>query len=194
MLSRCLLYLIAGFPIGYLLTVCWSRLAPAGRSVAVCAVVVALALACITDYTRFQHIFVQYQLDDPAITRVVSYALAAGSGLDKAPMEAFARQEGPPAKFFAPRTESTPEGQLSRSQTLYDQRLFGEAIEAAREALRLRPGYAEAWNNIGAAYNETGQYDKAVAACEEALRLRPDYELARNNLRYAHEMAKPSTK
>ena len=86
------LYLIDGLLINYLLTAGRSRLAPAGWYVAVCAVAVTVALVCITDYTRFQRIFVQYQLDDLAITRVVNYALAAGSGLDKAPTEAMARR------------------------------------------------------------------------------------------------------
>jgi tetratricopeptide (TPR) repeat protein len=58
----------------------------------------------------------------------------------------------------------------------------------------LRPGYAEAWNNIGAAYNQLGQYDKGAPACEEALRLKPDYALARNNLQYAREMLKAPAK
>ena len=59
-----------------------------------------------------------------------------------------------------------------------------------RAALELRPDYAEAWNNIGAAYNKLGRYEKAAAACEQALRYKPDFELARNNLRFAQQMAK----
>lgn len=188
------LYLIDGFLISYLLTVGRSRLAPSGWYVAVCAVVVTVALVCITDYARFRRIFVEYQLDDLAITRVVNYALAAGSGLDKAPPEAVARQDTPPEEDAGAQAGFTPEYQLSRSQTLYDQGLYGEAIKAAREALRLRPDYAEAWNNICAACNALGQYDKAAAACDEALRLKPDFELARNNLQYARQRAKPSGK
>jgi Flp pilus assembly protein TadD len=61
---------------------------------------------------------------------------------------------------------------------------------ACRAALELRPNYAEAWNNIGAAYNKLGRYEEAAAACEQALRYKPDLELARNNLRYARQMAK----
>jgi len=76
----------------------------------------------------------------------------------------------------------------------YRERRYAESIAASHAALALRPGYAEAWNNIGAAYNQLQRYDKGAAACEEALRLKPDFELARNNLQYARAMAKPSGK
>ena len=67
---------------------------------------------------------------------------------------------------------------------------YAESIDACQSALALRPGYAEAWNNIGAAYNKLGQFSKGISACEEALRLRPDFPLARNNLEYARSMLK----
>jgi protein O-mannosyl-transferase len=77
---------------------------------------------------------------------------------------------------------------------LYGDGRYIESIAACRVALDLRPGYAEAWNNIGAAYNKLGRYEEAAAACEEALRLKPDFELARNNLQYAREMARSPAK
>ena len=83
---------------------------------------------------------------------------------------------------------ATPESYLDLSLQLYRDGRFAESIEASRRALALRPGYAEAWNNIGAAYNKLGQFDQGAAACEQALRDKPDFELARNNLRYAQEM------
>ena len=71
---------------------------------------------------------------------------------------------------------------------------FVESIVASRLALDLRPGYAEAWNNIGAAYNKLGRYQEAAAACEQALRYKPDLELAQNNLQYARDKLKASAK
>jgi protein O-mannosyl-transferase len=53
--------------------------------------------------------------------------------------------------------------------------------------LKLRPDYAEAWNNICAANNQLGRFEEASKACEQALRLKPDLELARNNLQYAKQ-------
>ncbi len=88
----------------------------------------------------------------------------------------------------------TPEYYLDLSLQHYREGRYAESIAASRAALKLRPDYAEAWNNIGAAYNKLGRYEEAAAVCEEALRLKPDFELARNNLQYAREMAKSSAK
>ena len=62
---------------------------------------------------------------------------------------------------------------------------FRDCIAAAQEALRLRPEFAEAYNNMAAGYQSLGMWDEAIKAASEALRIRPDFELARNNLAYA---------
>jgi tetratricopeptide (TPR) repeat protein len=86
----------------------------------------------------------------------------------------------------------TAEYYLALSLQFYGEERFVESIVASRRALDLRPGYAEAWNNIGAAYNKLGRYVEAAAACQQALRYKPDFELARNNLQYAREKLKVS--
>jgi len=86
----------------------------------------------------------------------------------------------------------TPESYLSLSLQLYNDARYIESIAASRRALDIRPGYAEAWNNICAAYNKLGRYEEAAAACEQALLSKPDFELARNNLQYARERLKAS--
>jgi tetratricopeptide (TPR) repeat protein len=68
-------------------------------------------------------------------------------------------------------------GELGRHQ---------EAVDAFKEALRLKPDYAEAWNNLGTAYSHQGRYQEAIQACKEALRLKPDYPVAWHNLGVAH--------
>ena len=81
-------------------------------------------------------------------------------------------------------------GVLPRSHLQrYGEERCAESIAACRSALERRPNYAEAWNNICAAYNKLGRYEEAAAACEQALRYKPDFELARNNLQYARKMA-----
>ena len=85
--------------------------------------------------------------------------------------------------------KATPESYLQASLDAYRENRYMDSIAACEEALKVRPGYAEAWNNIGAARNQLGQYEKAVSALETALLLNPDFPLARNNLGYARKMA-----
>ena len=82
---------------------------------------------------------------------------------------------------------STPEDFLSASLRYHQAGQYNESIEAARAALRLRPGYAEAYNNLAAAYESMEKWDEAIAAASEAVRLKPDFELARNNLAWARQ-------
>jgi protein O-mannosyl-transferase len=79
-------------------------------------------------------------------------------------------------------SKMNPEEYLNLSLQLYNQGKFQDCIDASEKAIRLKPDYAEAYNNICAAYNSIGEYRKAKKACEEAIRLKPDYELAKNNL------------
>jgi Flp pilus assembly protein TadD len=118
------------------------------------------------------------------------------SALELSPSDLTARQLLAQADGQArnqPATQTT-ESYLALSLQRYGEERYVESIAACRAALELRPNYAEAWNNICAAYNKLGRYDEAAVACEEALRLKPDFELARNNLQYAREMAKTSGK
>ncbi len=116
--------------------------------------------------------------------------------LELSPRDLTARDLLAQAEGQAPNRPATqtPESYLAISLQCYGEERYVEAIAACREALELRPNYAEAWNNMGAAYNKLGRYDDAAAACEQAIRLKPDFALARNNLQYAREMAKAPTK
>ena len=94
----------------------------------------------------------------------------------------------------AAESKPSPESFLGLSLTYYQAGRFEDCIRAAREALRLNPGYAEAYNNIAAAYNAMGKYDDGIQAAQEAVRLKPDFTLARNNLAWAQsQKAKPRT-
>ncbi len=50
-----------------------------------------------------------------------------------------------------------------------------EAIASYREALRIRPDFAEAHDNLGKALKERGRLDDAIASYREALRIQPDH-------------------
>ena len=84
-----------------------------------------------------------------------------------------------------PAQADTPEAHLDRSMALYQQHLYKECIAEAQLALKLRPSYAEAYNNIAAAYNEMHDWDRGIAAAGEAVRLKPDFQLAKNNLAWS---------
>lgn len=79
----------------------------------------------------------------------------------------------------------TPEGFVNLSLSYERAGRHDDCIAAAREALKLRPDYAEAYNNISAANLALERWEPAIEAAREAVRLRPDFQLARNNLEYA---------
>src|SRR5207237_2637959 len=57
-----------------------------------------------------------------------------------------------------------------------------EVLAEFREAVRLRPDFAEAYNNIGLVLTQADDDEPAIAAFREALRIRPDYADAHANL------------
>ncbi len=87
----------------------------------------------------------------------------------------------PPAEAVA----VTPETLLNASLGFYQAGDYPRSLEMARKAIALRPGYAEAYNNVAAAAASMQKWDEAIEAAKEALRLKPDFSLARNNLAWA---------
>lgn len=59
---------------------------------------------------------------------------------------------------------------------------MGEAVVQYEEAVRLKPGYAEAHSNLGNALSSEGRTREAIAQYEEALRLEPGLVEAHCNL------------
>ena len=88
----------------------------------------------------------------------------------------------------------TADGYLDLSLRLYQSGKYQECIDAAQKALRLSPNYAEAYNNIAAAYEGMGQWDKAIDAAQQAMRLKPDFQLAKNNLAWSLSQKKTQTR
>ncbi len=50
----------------------------------------------------------------------------------------------------------------------------------------MKPGYPEAWNELGFALRKTGQYPEALKAYDKALRLRPNFPEAMEYLGEAY--------
>ena len=87
-------------------------------------------------------------------------------------------------------SELSPEKWLERSLNYYRQEKYMECIEACQKALKLKPNFPEAYNNICSAYNALGKWHLAIEACEKAVKLRPDFQLAINNMNYAKDKLK----
>lgn len=57
-----------------------------------------------------------------------------------------------------------------------------EAAESFREALRIKPDYAEAHNDLGIAFATQGMFEEAAKSFQEAVRLKPADALSHSNL------------
>jgi tetratricopeptide (TPR) repeat protein len=68
---------------------------------------------------------------------------------------------------------------------LADQGRLPEAIAHYEEAVKIQPGYAEAFNNLGVAFGAQGRLDEAIERFQKSLGLKPDNAEAHNNLGYA---------
>jgi predicted O-linked N-acetylglucosamine transferase (SPINDLY family) len=67
-----------------------------------------------------------------------------------------------------------------------------QAAQYLRIVLKLRPGWAEAHNNLGNVYAAQKKLPEAVACFQEAISLKPDFAAAHNNLGNAlQEQSKP---
>lgn len=76
----------------------------------------------------------------------------------------------------------TPENYIELSLAYYNEGLFEKCIEAANEALKLKPDYDLAYNNICAAYNELKEWAKAAEAGQKGLQINPLNKLIQGNL------------
>jgi tetratricopeptide (TPR) repeat protein len=85
----------------------------------------------------------------------------------------------------AEKAAAGPEALVELSLLYYRAGRFADCVRAAGDAVRLRPGYAAAYNNLTAGYNAMQRWDDAIAAGREAVRLDPSSQLAHNNLAWA---------
>src|SRR5215475_14379918 len=57
-----------------------------------------------------------------------------------------------------------------------------QAIEAYKQAIRLKPKFADPYNNLGNVYTRLGQYQDAIQAYHLAIQIKPDLAEAYHNL------------
>lgn len=67
-----------------------------------------------------------------------------------------------------------------------DAGMYKEAIDAYKQAIRIKPDDAKAHNNLGVAYAESGMYKEAIEAYKQAIRIKPDDAKAHDNLGNAY--------
>ena len=67
------------------------------------------------------------------------------------------------------------EGEYARGVAATRAKEWSVAAAAFSRAVEMKPAYPEAWNGLGFALRNQGQYAEALKAYDEALRLRPDY-------------------
>lgn len=70
---------------------------------------------------------------------------------------------------------SAAEQEFNRGLVAQQEKQWAKAAAAFRSAVKLNPRYAEAWNGLGFALRNQGQYPDSIKAYEEALRLRSDF-------------------
>ena len=56
------------------------------------------------------------------------------------------------------------------------------AIDSYKQALKIKPDYAEAHNNMGNALQDKGELDAAIESCKQALKIKSDYAAAHYNI------------
>jgi tetratricopeptide (TPR) repeat protein len=74
---------------------------------------------------------------------------------------------------------------LAQSYQLYQSGQYQQSAIVAKKALEARPEYAEAYNNMAAAYNAMHRWNDGIWAATQAVRIKPDFALAGNNLAWA---------
>lgn len=87
-------------------------------------------------------------------------------------------------------TKLTAANYLDQSVRYYNQQNYQKCVEACQEALKLKPDYADAYSNMGAAYNQLKQWEKGIDACQKALKIEPGHKLAKGNLAWAQSQLK----
>ncbi len=159
----------------------FERMGPVWMAVGMAVV----ALVCVADYNRFQRYVVRGKLDDLAIVRVVDQAFVSDLK-PSVPPEITAKEALEAGRLTGSFTD-TPESLLALSVDFYRRGSYDDSIAAAAKALQKRPDYAEAWNNLGAAYNALYRFAEGAQACEKAIELKPDFPLAHRNLAFARQ-------
>lgn len=84
----------------------------------------------------------------------------------------------------------TPENYYALGLLYYNAGRYSDCIDANKKAIALKPDFAEAYNNMAAAFGALYMWNEEIDAGTQALKLNPNFGLARNNLNFATAMLK----
>jgi len=69
---------------------------------------------------------------------------------------------------------------------LGEQNQWPAAVDAFKEAIRLKPNFVEAYNNLGFAFAVLGMNPEAIKAHQQAIKVKPDFVAAHFNLAFVY--------
>ncbi|RZJ89414.1 MAG: tetratricopeptide repeat protein [Chryseobacterium sp.] len=113
--------------------------------------------------------------------------LSPGDQMAKSYFRAAKNRQPLIAKTVVPKGKESPTAadHLNASLEAYNSGQYQKCIEHCQAALRMDPNYADAYSNMGAAYNQLGEWQKGIDACKKALLINPSHKLAKGNLDWA---------
>src|SRR5580658_4704221 len=114
---------------------------------------------------------------NPALTAGIVVLVAAGVGifwwgLSQSRSEKPAAPAAPSAEERVKNLEGlvkqapTPENYLNLSLAYANAKRFRDQVAAAQQAIRLKPNFAEGYNNLAAGYEDLKMWDEAIAAAQ----------------------------
>ena len=59
---------------------------------------------------------------------------------------------------------------------------FSEAIDSYQRAIKIKPSFTEAYNNLGLVFEELGKFNEAIDSYQQAIKIKPNFTEAYNNL------------
>jgi tetratricopeptide (TPR) repeat protein len=83
------------------------------------------------------------------------------------------------------KADATADNYVTLSLAYYRAGRYTDTINAAKEAIKLKPDDAVAWNNEAAGYLGLEKWDDAIASSLKALEYKSDFQLAKNNLAFS---------
>ncbi len=89
------------------------------------------------------------------------------------------------AAIIKAKEEPSPEHYIDLSLEFCNVGKYELAIKAAEDALKLKPDYDLAYNNMCYAYDMLKQWDKAIEAGNKGMKINPNNELLKGNLNWA---------